>query len=126
MQTLLEMDVDGSFEIELNGKQVACRVVMKTVYDDCYSADSEDFENEMQKARHIQKLESGDLVPVGVIVTALALGCEGSDSLWAVVTSGEYTAQNAMEDHGMTENALDDLKKNIQAQIDALKPYMAA
>lgn len=57
----------------------------------------------------------------GVIVTATWEGLTGRDSIWGCSLTSDYTAETVAEEHGMRQQALDDLN----AQIDAMRAKLA-
>lgn len=127
MKPLETHDLGDLYEVEINGKLALVKVTAKVYFDECYSVDDlECFENEEQRAEYIRKLDRGDLTPCGVVVEATALGCEGSDSLWAVMVSKPEDVTGCIEDNGMIQQAIGDLKTNILNHIETLKPYIAA
>lgn len=127
MKPLETHNLGDLYEIELNGKTVRAVVTTKVYFDEWYTVeDYEQFENEAQKQAYIRKLERNELTPCGVVVEARALGCEGSDSLWAVMVSKPEDVTDAIEDNEMIQLALDDLKANVLTQIETLKPYSTA
>lgn|SRR5512139_140176 len=64
--------------------------------------------------RIIERLNSGDYEAwCGVIVEARYGEHLGGDSIWGNTLSDDYTADTVAEEHGMRENALAELQKEV-------------
>lgn len=127
MRPLETSNLGDLFEIEVNGKTARVTVTAKLYFDESYTVeDCEYFETEAEKQAFIRKLERNEVTPCGVVIEARALGCEGTDSLWAVMVSKPEDWTQAVEDNGMVQQALDDLKAKVLEHIETLKPYIAA
>lgn len=107
---------------EFNGKTLQARIFVNAELDPMDPADVFEFPEDLEK------IQSGELDLVSISVEAHFGGLEGSDYLGAcTVASGwEYqgTGQDQIRDyeseHGMIENAIEDLKKNMTAFFNKL------
>jgi hypothetical protein len=121
--TLLKGHEGKKVKIKVNGHTVDAVVTIQWTYEDSYPVAGQDFdfgdqkENEAYEARFNDR----DLGNVLVSVIARAEGLEGLDTLggchvkWS---NFETDLTDLVNDHGMTENALEALKTEI---LDASK-----
>ncbi len=111
-----------SREIVLNGQQHSVQVTISTApEDDLHTLYDQDFDSPEHKEAFREKLNSGILEGIGVIVKAQLCGEVGTDSLWACIIGDGYTVENIVEEHGMIKQALLELENNLSLQYRNLK-----
>jgi hypothetical protein len=96
------------------------KAYIKTVYDDTPVEDMMDFVDDEDRRTYLDKFNSGDLINVTVMVEVFSRSGEvsGSDNLGAChVNTGQAfeDVQEIVKDHGMLENAKDDLERILKA-----------
>lgn len=114
-------------ELDINGVKVPAEVSIQVEED--YDYDLTDWEDERDR----KAIKSGKFFVACIVVTAKALGVDGLDSLGACTLRPnnmfdskpfEDDLNGMLTDHGMINNALDDLKNNIISQANLLKAFV--
>lgn len=85
-------------------------------------------EPELDKAeedRILDRLDRGEVEAwCGVVVVAEWRGFKGHASLWGCSLDDSYTAATVAEEHGLREEALDDLNATIANTLNELAPLV--
>lgn len=86
-----------------------------------FATDEPDLDKQ-QADEILERLNRGDVEAYcGVIVTATwahdGVEYTGQDSIWGNTLSDEWTAETVAQEHGMRDNALDDLNRKLEAAV---------
>ena len=104
--------------ININGHNIEVKLRVFTMYDEGYDSSLDD-------EATLEKLDRGDYQPYGVIVTASALGEEGTGSIWGVLVGSQDDVQSCLDFYGpdLIDEALNELKDLIEKQIEKFSAY---
>lgn len=120
--------------VELNGKPLEVEIKIVVEEDDYPIKGSFDFGDEEENKKYLARFERGDLFNGLIIVKASALGVTEQDSLGGChirsnnmfnSTPFENDVQSIVDDHGMVENAIDQLKTSALDQANKLKGFVS-
>lgn len=112
-------------DFTLNGRQFVAKVEISTVYDDCI-----DFEylshglTPAETTKLGRELDNGNISPMILIVKATCdtiPDLNGNDSLGAVLVRSRSDVTEAVSDHGMIENAIEELIASYSLELDAAR-----
>lgn len=105
----------------VNGIEIEVNVSFHVEPDDC-EIDIE-FETDEEKQEFYKKLNSGQIQNVFIQVIASYQGIIGADSLGGNLISSKNEILETIEEHGMTENACEELVKEIIQMSKDLKQF---
>lgn len=109
--------------ISINGKEANATIEISVEQDEDFTIDDIDFENEEEKSRFERRLNRGDISAQVVFVEVSALGESDTAVLGAVLVERVEDVDQAVNDHGMIQEATDALVKAINSKYEVLKPY---
>lgn len=103
-----------TFEVTIEAEEQAVR-------GNCMASDDPDLDKEMEDSI-LARLDRGEVEAwCGVVVTATwehdGVEYTGRDSIWGCSLDDTYTAAVVAEEHGMREQALDDLNATLEAAV---------
>ncbi len=107
-------------EIEINGKPHMAQVYVYIQPCDSDPFDM-DFENEDAKQVYADQLNSGTIENVYISVQAQLCAERGDDSLGGCHIGNGYGVLEVIQEHGMIENAVAELKVNLENKYSELK-----
>lgn len=109
-------------EVKIGNKLVIVLIVFEYDYEnelpDIY------FDSDKERDEYLEKFETGELSNLFLRVNVLALGEKGVDSLGQVHVVSKNADNDLIEiaeNHGMVENAVQELVKNCEAKYLELK-----
>lgn len=108
-------------ELEILGRKHPVKVTIHCYEDDSDDALDMDFESEEEKQKLIKQLERGDISYMGIIVQASLVGEIGEDSLWGCYISNPGDIDTIVNEHGMVDSALAELRLALKLKYDTLK-----
>ncbi len=122
-----EHRLDLTRSIELRNLTHTIRITVRVYADDTDPEDMSDpnvFDSPEAYKTYLAKFESGDLCFVYIVATAYLGNMEGSDSIGAVEVSKPSDVKQAVDDHGLIENAIADLTRNALTFVATIAPNL--
>ena len=113
-----------SRELVISGLSRSVQVTIETMPCDSDPMD-QSFESKAQAVIFERKLNDGTYFNAVVIVRASLCGESGSDILGGCIIAPDYTVEHVVADHGMIDNALAELKSNLESKRILLNKLFA-
>lgn len=119
-------------DVEINGVAVEVEISIRVEEDDITPEGDFDFGNAEENAAYLKRFNGGDLFMGVISVNAKAYGETGNDCLGGchlkcnnMFDSKPFTqdVEDLVKEHGMVNNAIDELKKSIVAKATCLKVF---
>lgn len=117
------MKLFKEFEVsrEIGGKQVPIKIQVLTDFDDISPGDDFDFGDAEENAKYLKRIQDGEIDVLVIKVKAFALGETGFDILGGCHVCKPQDVDDIVNDHGMVENAIEDLINQMHAKADTLR-----
>lgn len=118
---------ESKFAIKIGQEIFNATQVVSWTYDVLDIKDSFDFGDEKANEEYLERFRSGELISVVIYVKVFFDNFEGTDILGDCHVRDKFLLtdiEETVKEHGMQQNARDDLRKNIESTLKRLVPSL--